>query len=77
MAYPCGDCGKNCTFLCVACDQCETWFQNTCQKLTKDQFSILRKSLNCDYVCLKCCKTNNGYFDFDNSIKKIRKICKC
>ena len=46
MAYPCGYCGKNCTRLCVACDQCETWFHNTCQKLTKDP--------NCDYICLKC-----------------------
>ena len=29
MAYPCGDCGKNCTCLCVACDQYDTWFHNT------------------------------------------------
>ena len=76
MAYPCGDCGKNCTCLCVACDQCETWFHNTCQKLTKDQFCILRTSPNCDYICLKCCRTNDGYFDFDNSIKRLEKYAK-
>ena len=71
MAYPCGNCGKNCTRMCVFCEKCESWFHNNCQSITKNQFLTLKQSKNCDYICVGCCETVNNEFDYELSLKRL------
>ena len=71
MAYPCGDCGKNCVKSCIACDRCDRWFHIACQKLSKAQFKSL-SSTSCDYLCTFC-TYKNGVYDYDLALSRLEK----
>ena len=75
MAYPCGDCGRNCITDVICCDSCENWFHYKCQNLLKTNVTEIRSRKNsfCDYVCTKCAKTVDGNFDFEKSLKRLEK----
>jgi hypothetical protein len=69
--YPCGNGKKNCTRTCVYCEKCETWFHIRYQKLNKDQFTVLNKSQNCDFICTQCCKSTDDRFDYTLSLASL------
>ena len=51
MAYPCGDCGKNCVDFVVARDSYDKWFHIRCQNLTKANLTTLTDATSCDFHC--------------------------
>jgi hypothetical protein len=72
MAYPCGDCGKNCVKSVVACDSCDKWFHIRCQKLTKANLATLTDANSCEFHCFSC-SYKNGEFDYKKSLDRLGK----
>ena len=72
MAFPCGDCGKNCLKSVVACESFDQWFHIRCQKISKAQFGIISNSPSCDYFCSGCTNKDNN-FDYDLALDRLGK----
>ena len=68
--YPCGVCQENCEGNdSVACDKCDRWFHQKCEKLTNSQLLTLSKT-NLSFLCTQCCLTKENRYDFSQSLNR-------
>lgn len=73
--YSCGICQKNCDELVVGCVQCEKFFHQNCEGLSREYLSYLQKCV-LPYLCSKCCANENEAFDYDKSLGRLEEALK-
>lgn len=69
--WPCGVCTKNCENDAIWCKQCNTWYHQHCEKITKETFSKLG-DLPVQYVCNYCCRDTNMQFDYEAALRRLK-----
>ena len=70
--YPCGVCRRACRLNTIFCCECELWFHQNCCNLSDEQFKFLGKIEKLSFVCIKCCITSEGAFNFKASLNRLK-----